>query len=374
MATRNAGRGTLRVSWLGAAKFFLAGWRLSCIFLVPPSVILYFVHSSKGLLFLLSALALVPLAAILGGATEELAIHAGPAAGGLTNATLGNAPELILGFFLLRAGHIEALKASIAGSIIGELLLVFGLAVILGGIGREKQVFNRVAVGASTTMLVLAVVGLVMPALFDLSVFGSMQPGGAATERLSFLTALILIGSYFASFIFIFRTHRDLFRSPARASAQVTAAAAVLVLVVCGGLIAFESAVLVGGIESVTRALGWTERFVGMFVIAIIGNAAEHSTAVTMAIKDKMDLALNIALGSSTQVALFVAPLLVIASHFTQHGMSLVFPLLEVVAVVISVAVATLVSFDGETNWFEGVLLISVYAILAVFFFYSPAA
>jgi len=253
-------------------------------------------------------------------------------------------------------------------------LLVIGLAVFLGGIGREKQVFNRVAVGASTTMLVLAVVGLVMPALFDLSVFGSMQPGGAATERLSFLTALILIGSYFASFIFIFRTHRDLFRSPVRASAQVTAAAVVLVLVVCGGLIAFESAVLVGGIESVTHALGWTERFVGLFVIAIIGNAAEHSTAVTMAIKDKMDLALNIALGSSTQVALFVAPLLVIASHFTQRRMSLVFPLLEVVAVVISVAVATLVSFDGETNWFEGVLLISVYAILAVFFFYSPAA
>ena len=246
------------------AKFFLADWRLSCIFLVPPSVILYFVHSSKGLLFLISALALVPLAAILGGATEELAIHAGPAAGGLTNATLGNAPELILGFFLLRAGHIEALKASITGSIIGELLLVFGLAVFLGGIGREKQVFNRVAVGASTTMLALAVVGLVMPALFDLSVFGSMQPGGAATERLSFLTALILIGSYFASFIFIFRTHRDLFRSPVRASAQVTAAAAVLVLVVCGGLIAFESAVLVGGIQSVTRALGWTERFVGL--------------------------------------------------------------------------------------------------------------
>jgi Ca2+:H+ antiporter len=358
--------------WREVARFSLGGWRISVVFLVPGAVLASALHLHPLIIFATAALALIPLATMLGGATEELAGHVGATAGGLLNATLGNLTELIIGVVALWDGHVEVVKASITGSIIGNLLLVFGLAAFFGGLGREKLSFNRVAVGANTGMLLLAVVGLVMPALFQLSVLGKLQSSGVKIEHLSLWTAVVLLLSYGASFVFMFRTHHSIFRGEALAGGRVGRNAALLVLVVASGLTAVASDLLVGQIEFVTRSLGWTELFIGLVIVATVGNAAEHSAAVMLARKDKMDLALNIAVGSSAQIALFIAPLLVVLSQTRPVPMSLVFQPLEIAAVILSVGVVTVVSMDGETHWFEGLQLLSVYAILAVFFYFLP--
>jgi Ca2+:H+ antiporter len=362
-----------RSSWSEALRFSLGNWRISILILVPAAAVLEIFHAHPVAIFAVAALALIPLASLLGNATEDLAGHVGPALGGFLNATLGNATELIIAFLALRSGHVEVVKASITGSIIGNLLLVFGLAVLVGGIGREKQTFNRTAIGANTSMLFLAVVALVMPAIFDLAVFGKLEETGAVIERLSFWTAAVLLISYAASLIFTFRTHKDVFRGEGRHTPVLGRGTAIGVLVAATLLIALASEILVGQIEFVTQSLGWTELFVGLVIVATVGNAAEHSTAVMMARKDQMDLALNIAVGSSTQIALFVAPLLVVASQLMPQPMSLVFHPVEIAAVIFSVGVVTLVSQDGETNWFEGLQLLSVYVILAVFFYFLPS-
>ncbi len=359
--------------WRDAIRFSVGNWRVSILLLVPAALALEILHAHPVAIFAVAALALVPLASLLGDATEDLAGHVGPALGGFLNATLGNATELIIAFLALRSGHVEVVKASITGSIIGNLLLVFGLAVLAGGIGREKQTFNRTAIGANTSMLFLAVVALVMPAIFDLAVFGRLEESGAVIERLSFWTAAVLLVSYAASLIFTFRTHKDVFRGEGHHTPVLGRNTAIAVLAVATLLIALASEILVGQIEFVTKAMGWTELFVGLVIVATVGNAAEHSTAVMMARKDKMDLALNIAVGSSTQIALFVAPLLVVSSQLMTRPMSLVFHPLEIAAVIFSVGVVTLVSQDGETNWFEGLQLLSVYVILGVFFYFLPS-
>ena len=359
--------------WKEMARFALGGWRISVVFLVPAAVLARALNFPALVVFVAAALSLIPLATMLGEATEELAGHVGATAGGLINATLGNLTELIIGVVGLWDGHVEVVKASITGSIIGNLLLVFGLAAFLGGLGREKLTFNRVAVGANTGMLLLAVVGLVMPALFQLSVLGKLQPSGVKIEHLSLWTALVLLLSYAASFVFMFRTHHSIFRGEAAASGRIGRNAALLILVTASGLTALASDLLVGQIESVNRSLGWTELFIGLVIVATVGNAAEHSAAVMLARKDKMDLALNIAVGSSAQIALFIAPLLVVLSQAAPVAMSLVFQPLEIAAVILSVGVVAFVSMDGETHWFEGLQLLSVYAILAVFFYFLPA-
>jgi Ca2+:H+ antiporter len=340
--------------------------------LVPASLLISLLGVSSALAFALSALSLVPLAAVLGSATEELSCHLGPGLGGLLNATLGNATELILGFVLLWRGHVQIVKATLTGSIIGNLLLVFGLAILVGGIHREKQSFSRLAAGASNTMLFLAVVALVMPAFFDLTIFGSLKSNSGIVGVVSLWTACVLLISYFASLVFAFRTHRDVFGRARPETPRVTARAAMAAMVSASLLIAVESGIAGERIEAVTRALGWTAPFLGVVVLAVVGNAAEHSTAISMARKDRMDLALSVTMGSSTQIALFVAPLLVILSRFRATPMTLMFPPLEIVAVILSVTAVALVSFDGETNWFEGLQLLSVYLILAVFFYYLP--
>ncbi len=362
------------VGGLGQAlRFSVGNWRASILILVPAMVLLEMLHQHPVAIFGAAALALIPLASLLGDATEELAGHVGPALGGFLNATLGNATELIIAFLALRSGHAEGVKASITGSIIGNLLLVLGLAVLVGGWGREKQTFNRTAIGANTSMLFLAVVALVMPANFDLSVFGRLEENGETIEQLSFWVAAVLLVSYFASLIFTFRTHKDVFRGESHHTPVLGRATSIAVLAVATLLIALASEILVGQIEFVTRSLGWTELFVGLVIVATVGNAAEHSTAVMAARKNQMDLALNIAVGSSTQIALFVAPLLVVASQWMPSHMSLVFHPLEIGAVIFSVGAVTLVSQDGETNWFEGVQLLSVYIILGVFFYFLPS-
>ncbi len=348
-------------------------WWLSIAILVPVSIVFQVWGFSSVAIFFASALALIPLAALLGFSTEELAAHVGPSLGGLLNATLGNITELILGLILLWHGHVEVVKASLAGSIIGNLLLVFGLAALVGGLRREKQPFNQFAAGSSTTTLFVAVVALVMPALFNLAVFGSFEHGGATIERLSLWTAVVLLICYTGSLIFTFRTHRNLFGGKSPAPPSISLAAALVGLAGAAALIAMESEFLAGQVEFATHALGWTDWFVGLVVIATVGNAAEHSTAVMMARRGKMDLALSVTMGSSTQIALFVAPFLVVASLFFRSPMSLVFSPLEIVAVIFSVGVVTLVCLDGETNWLEGLQLLSVYVILVIFFYFLPA-
>jgi Ca2+:H+ antiporter len=353
--------------------FSFAQWRLGGVVLAIVAVALQSFHVYPVAVFGMAALALLPLASLLGDATEQLAGHAGAAAGGLLNATLGNLTELIIGIIGLWSGQIEVVKASITGSIVGNLLLVFGLSALLGGWGRDKQEFNRVAVGTNTSMLFLAIVALVMPALFELTVFGSLGAGGRLIDRLSLWTAIVLLASYFSSLVFTFRTHRSVFRGERFMSPTMGKRSAVLLLVISAGLTALASQVLVSQIGFVSRALGWTDLFIGVVIVAIVGNAAEHSAAILMARKQQMDLALNIAIGSSAQIALFVGPLLVTLSEFHGQPMSLVFHPLEIASVILSVGVVILVSVDGETHWFEGVQLLGVYAILAVFFYCLPA-
>jgi Ca2+:H+ antiporter len=324
--------------------------------------------------FVMAALALVPLAGLIGQATEELAGYAGATAGGILNAALGNITELVFGVVAIWMGQTEIVKASITGSIIGNLLLVFGLAAFVGGIGREKLFFSKFAAGANLSMLFLAVVALVMPALFQLSVYGAIPISGARIERLSLWTASVLLLSYLASLWFSFRTHRDLFRLNKGKPPEVSKTAAVIGLVVASVLAGVASDILVRQIDAATRSLGWTQLFVGLVIVATVGNATEHSTAVIMARHNQMDLALTVAVGSSIQIALFVAPFLVLISQFRTPRLSLVFHPLEIAAVILSVGVVALVSFDGETHWFEGLQLLGVYLILAVFFYYLPPA
>jgi len=354
-------------------RFALSGWRLSIVLLVPAAVISNALHLSPLLTFGVSALALLPLATLLGDATEQVAAHSGVALGGLLNAALGNVAELVIGLVALWSGHTEVVKASITGSIIGNLLLVFGLAAFAGGVGRANLRFSSAAVGTNTFMLLLAVVALIMPALFQFSVARSFAPAEPSIERLSLCTAVVLLIVYGGSLVFVFRTHRGLFGRAGLASPVLSLGAAVGVLTGATALTVLTSQTLIRQIESVTRTLGWTELFVGLIIIAVVGNAAEHSAAVMLARKDRMDLALNIAVGSSAQIALFVAPLLVLISWLRPQPMSLIFHPLEIAAVVISVGVATAASIDGETNWFEGFQLLAVYAILAIFFYFLPS-
>lgn len=356
-----------------ALRFALGNWRLCILLLVPAAALLRALHFHPVAVFVTAALALIPLASLLGDASEELAGHVGPTAGGLLNATLGNVTELIFGLVALWSGHAEVVKASITGSIIGNLLLVFGLACFIGGLGHETLTFSRVAVGASTSMLFLAVVALVMPAVFQLTVFGSLRSSGATIERLSLFAAAVLLVSYCSSIVFMFVTHRNVLRGESFLSPTLRRETAMILLVAAAALTAVTSEILVSQIGFVTRALGWTELFVGLIVIAVVGNAPEHSTAVLMARKGKMDLALNMAVGSSTQIALFVAPLLVLASQVQAAPMSLVFHPLEIAAVIFSVGLVAVVAMDGETNWFEGLQLLGVYVILGIFFYFLPA-
>jgi Ca2+:H+ antiporter len=356
-----------------ALRFSFGGWRVAILPLLAAALILQFLGTAPVLVFATSALVLVPLAGLLGNATEELAGHAGAAAGGLLNATLGNLTEIIVGVLALQKGEIEVVKASITGSIIGDLLLVFGLAALVGGLGVEKLTFSAVAIGANTSMLFLAVVALVMPALFQLSAFGSLGSSGPRIEHLSFWAAGILLASYASSLIFMLNTHRRLFRGdPERTVPHLSRGAALISLIMAAALVAVSSDVLVDRITDVTRTLGWTQLFIGVVVVGIAGNAAEHSTAILAARAGRMDLALHTAIGSSTQIALFVAPLLVLISRGFAAPMSLVFHPLEIAAVILSVGAVVVVSVDGETNWLEGLQLLGVYAILAVAFYVLP--
>jgi Ca2+:H+ antiporter len=330
------------------------------------------------LIFFAACLAILPLAGWLGKATEHLAERTGEGVGGLLNATFGNAAELIIALMALQKGLHEVVKASLTGSIIGNILLVLGAAVITGGLRYKSQQFNPVAARSQSTMLTLAAIGLIVPAGYH----HLAGPGMEVREgSLSLEISIVLLATYGLSLLFSLHTHKQLFVGNAAQSAGVQEGShkvwgigrSVAVLVAATALVAWISEILVGSVEHTAEALGMTSVFVGVFVVAIIGNAAEHSTAILVALKNRMDLSLGIAIGSSIQIALFVAPVLVLASYVIgPQPLNLVFTPAEVAAVGLAVLIMGQIAADGESNWLEGVQLLAVYVVLGIAFYFLP--
>jgi Ca2+:H+ antiporter len=368
----------------GAVGFLLGpqGWPYLLTPFIPLAVLLELVHASSGLIFAVAALGIIPTAALMGLATEELAARSGPGIGGLLNVTFGNAPELIIALFALGEGLHEVVKASIVGSIIGNVLLVLGAAMLVGGWGRDQQRFQAQAATIQASMLFLAAAALVMPAIFEL-VEGRGLPNpsaeivdyGSEVEHLSLAVAVVLIATYVCGLLFSLRTHRDLFNPPYAAEEEGfgwSVRRSVLMLFIAGVAVGVMSEILVGSISEASESIGLSEFFIGVIVVAIVGNAAEHWVAVLVARKDKMDLAVNIAIGSSAQIALFVAPVLVIASLVIGPAtLPLVFNGFELGAVLLAILIANVATRDGISNWFEGVQLLGLYAILGIAFFFA---
>lgn len=380
------------------------GWPYLLVPFIPAAVLFEILGSSASLIFVVAAIGIIPTAALMGRATEELAERAGPGIGGLLNVTFGNAPELIIALFALNAGLQEVVKASIIGSIIGNVLFVLGAAMVAGGVGRPGQVqtFDRTAASAQSTMLFLAGAALLMPAIFEL-VEGKGLPApsdeiveyGSTVEQLSLAVSVVLILCYAAGLIFSLKTHRDVFNPQYGGDAGTDSVdpdgeegsraggadhgtdvwgwsvrKSVIALAIAGVAVGLMSEILVGSITEASESIGLSEFFIGAVVVAIVGNAAEHWVAVLVAFKGKMDLAVNIAIGSSAQVALFVAPVLVFASFVIGPSpMPLVFNGFELGALLLAALVANAVTQEGESTWFEGVLLLAVYAVFGIAFF-----
>ena len=326
---------------------------------------------------------MIPCAAVMGSATEAIAAKSGPGIGGLLNVTFGNAPELIIAFFALLEGLQEVVKASIVGSIIGNVLLVMGAAMLVGGWNREKQTFSHTAATAQSAMLFLALAALVFPAIFQL-IHGGALPAvgeervdfGSDLEKLSLGVAIVLLVSYAAGLWFSLKTHRAVFNPFSEGEEEEAhhwpVKRAAIFLAVSAVAVGVMSEILVGSISEASEDIGLSEFFVGVFVVAIVGNAAEHWVAVLVAAKNKMDLAVNIAIGSSAQIALFVAPVLVLASFVVgPDPMALVFNGYELGALLFAVLIANLVTQEGESNWFEGVQLLALYVVLGLVFYFA---
>jgi Ca2+:H+ antiporter len=375
---------TTKSSWLKPSLDWL-------LIFVPIAIAMRFIPSleNQTVLFIVSCLAIIPLAGWMGKATEHLSEHLGQGIGGLLNATFGNAAELIIALFALSKGLDGVVKASITGSIIGNLLLVLGVSIIAGGSKFKEQFFNRTAASTAATALTLASIALLIPTVFhEVADNVSVTQGGwtpAKEQSLSLAIAVVLFVTYLFTLYFSLVTHKDLFVGEALqgGSQEVgheeevsgdhwSKGKSIGVLLVATAFVALISEFLVGAVEAARGALGFTEVFVGVIVVAIIGNAAEHSSAILMAMRNKMDLTLSIALGSSLQIALFVAPVLVFASYFIGKPMNLEFTIPEVVAVIASVLIAQQIAADGESNWIEGLQLLSLYTILGILFYFLP--
>ena len=343
---------------------------------VPAAIIAEHAGADPILVFSLAALGIVPLSGFLGRATEELATHTGPTLGGLLNATLGNLAELIIAILALRAGLVDLVKASITGSILGNLLLVLGAAQLAGGLRHKVQRFSVALAGLSISLLVVAVIGLVIPALFLAT---HPDPSHLLTRKVSVGVAALLMIGYALSLVYSMGTHRSVFGESADVANEEHAASretpwsvgrSVTVLLASAGAVGWLSEILVGSTQAAIRGIGLSEVFVGIIIVPIIGNAAEHSSAVLMAMRNRMDLAVSIAIGSSAQVALLIAPVLVFVGLALGQPMDLAFNVFEVVSVALAVAVATSVVRDAESHWLEGAFLLLVYGMLGVAFFY----
>jgi Ca2+:H+ antiporter len=367
----------------GPVRFLLSGdgWPYLLVPFIPLAVALELVRAPPELIFFTSAIGVIPTAAIMGTATEELADRAGPGIGGLLNVTFGNLPELLIAFFALREGLHEVVKASIIGSVLGNVLLVLGGSMLVGGLRRERQVFNRRAASAQATMLILALAALTMPAVFELVKGGGLPlPGDElvtfdhAVEGLSLTVAIVLLIAYAGGLWFSLISHRDLFNPPEEDTEHEpwSVRKSVIVLAVAGLAVGLMSEILVGSIAHTAESVGLSEFFIGAVIVAVVGNAAEHWVAVYVAAKDKMDLAINIAVGSAAQVALFVGPVLVVISFFVgPNPLALVFNGFELAGIVLAVIIASHVTSQGESTWFEGLMLLALYVVLAAAFLFA---
>jgi Ca2+:H+ antiporter len=359
---------------------------LGLLVFIPVSIAAHFLHWGSLVVFLTAAAAILPLAAWMGTATEEIAVVLGPSMGGLLNATFGNATELIIALVALNAGLVDVVKASLTGSIIGNLLLVMGLSMLLGGLRYKEQEFQPVVARVNASAMNLAVIAMLLPTAMN---YTSSGVGEATIQRLSVAVAIVLIGVYALTLLFSMKTHSYLYDAgvadsddlEAMADANLTGEGEkedinlklwVSVLLLCTVFVAIESELLVGSLEAATATLGLTSLFTGVILLPIVGNAAEHATAVSVAMKNKMDLSVSVAVGSSLQIALFVAPVLVIAGWILDKPMDLDFNPFELVAVVVAVLITNSISSDGKSNWLEGTLLLAAYAVLGLAFYFHP--
>jgi Ca2+:H+ antiporter len=365
--------------WPTKDDFGALDWLLLAL---PAAIALRYVPGWRNdvALFVASGIAIVPLAGWLGRATEELGCRVGQGVGGLLNATFGNAAELIIALVALSHGLISVVKASISGSIIGNILLVLGGALLAGGTKYDRQTFNQTGARVAATSLTLAVIGLIVPTLFHMAAHATPTGWSLGTEQhLSLAVAVVLLLSYVLWLGFSLITHKQLFAGESaeeldedHAGPPWPVAKSVLVLAIATVFVSIASELLVGSVEAARHTLGLTETFVGIVIVATIGNAAEHATAIMVALKNKVDLSLSITIGSSLQVALFVTPVLVIASHFLGHPMTLEFSLPEIAAIGLAVWIVGEIAGDGECNWFEGAQLLLGYAVIALLFYFLP--
>ena len=359
---------------------------IALLLFIPISLAAHFFHWGALTVFITSALAILPLAAWMGTATEEIAVVLGPSLGGLLNATFGNATELIIGIVALNAGLIDVVKASITGSIIGNLLLVMGLSMLLGGLRYKEQEFQPIVARVNASAMNLAVIAILLPTAVNYTSSGISE---VTLQRLSDWVALVLIVVYGLTLLFSMKTHTYLYdvgiaelepEELAEANLapdeppqhEINLPLWVGILFAATVMVAIESELLVGTLEEATSRLGLTALFTGVILVPIIGNAAEHATAVTVAMKNKMDLSVSVAVGSSLQIALFVAPVLVLAGLLLGKPMDLDFNPFELVAVAVSVLIANSISSDGRSNWLEGTLLLAAYVVLGIAFFFHP--
>lgn len=334
-------------------------------YLLPAILVsLFFKYTGNDIaMFFAACVSIIPLAGIMGEATENLACYTGERVGGLLNATFGNATELLITVFALKAGLFDVVKASIAGSILGNILLVLGLSILVGGVKNGTQRFNRTHINNQVNLMFLAIIALIIPAVF----FQADQQH-YVLESFSLAVAGILLIIYFAGLLFASQQQPQ--TGVVQAEARWSKTKAILMLALSTVFIALESEFLVSGIEPVTAALGWSEFFIGIIIIPIIGNAAEHFTAVSMACQNRMNLSYEIAIGSSTQIAMLVTPVLIFLSLAFHNPMSILFNYHEIVAVALAVFIAQFISHDGESNWLEGSLLVAAYLIMAIAFFF----
>jgi len=352
---------------------------------IPVSIAAHFLEWAEPIVFITACLGIIPLAAWMGTATEEIAVVVGPSLGGLLNATFGNATELIIALVALNAGLVDVVKASITGSIIGNLLLVMGFSMLLGGLRYKEQEFQPVVAGVNASSMTLAVIAILLPTAMDYTSSGIDE---VTIQRLSVAVAIVLIFVYGLTLLFSMKTHSYLYDvglaeldpaelaevnlAPDDPEGKVNLPLWIGVLLGCTVLVAVESELLVDSLEVATSQLGLTTLFTGVILVPIIGNAAEHATAVTVAMKNKMDLSLGVAVGSSLQIALFVAPVLVLTGWAWGKPMDLDFNPFELVAVAVAVLIANSISADGKSNWLEGILLLAAYIILGFSFYFHP--
>jgi len=350
---------------------------------VPISIAAHFLEWGSAVVFITSGLAIVPLAAFMGNATEEIAVVVGPSLGGLLNATFGNATELIIALIALNAGLVNVVKATITGSIISNLLLVMGFAMLLGGLRYKEQEFQPIVARVNASSMNLAVIAILLPTAVDATSTGI---GESTLQRLSVAVAVVLILVYGLTLLFSMKTHSYLFEvglvdieemddpnlENPHSEEKVNLWLWIGVLLGITLLVALESELLVDTLEEATSQLGLSALFTGVIVLPVIGNAAEHATAVTVAMKNKMDLSVSVAVGSSLQIALFVAPVLVLAGWLMGQPMDLDFNTFELVAVAVSVLIANSISSDGKSNWLEGTLLLATYVVLSLAFYFHP--